>query len=222
MKKKNSNMVRRIIVIASAFAIIMGSCVGIIGFTHIRKAYYTSFQEGLHAAAILLEDELSNQFEGNWSLSEDGHLLKGETAIHDIYQWQLDGLNERTGMHYTVFYGDTRYVTSLVDSETGLRMEGTKASDAVVVNVNNVDSSTRMIAEKIHLLNELKASFSDIIAELSAISQQNAASTQQTNASMEELNATFSLISSAASDLRSMAETLNEKMSYFTIEKMSV
>ena len=67
------------------------------------------------------------------------------------------------------------------------------------------------------MLSELKSSFTEIISELSAISQQNAASTQETNASMEELNATFALISDAAADLRSMAETLNEKMSFFTM-----
>ena len=93
--------------------------------------------------------------------------------------------------------------------------------DAVVVNVNNVDNSTKLIAEKIHLLNDLKTSFSDIISELSAISQQNAASTEETNASMEELNATFSLISKAAGDLRDMAETLSEKMEFFSLEKVS-
>ncbi|MBQ9302926.1 methyl-accepting chemotaxis protein, partial [Butyrivibrio sp.] len=92
--------------------------------------------------------------------------------------------------------------------------------DVVVENVNNVDSSTKVISKKIHLLNELKAGFSDIITELSAISQQNAASTEETNASMEELNATFSLISGAANDLRDMAETLNEKMAFFTLEEM--
>ena len=91
--------------------------------------------------------------------------------------------------------------------------------DVVVDNVNSVESSTKMIADKIRLLNQLKGSFSDIISELSAISQQNAASTEETNASMEELNATFSLISNAASELRDMAETLNEKMSYFTIDE---
>ncbi|MCR4933820.1 MAG: methyl-accepting chemotaxis protein, partial [Lachnospiraceae bacterium] len=89
--------------------------------------------------------------------------------------------------------------------------------DTVVENVNNVEVSTKMIAEKIYMLSELKSSFTEIISELSAISQQNAASTQETNASMEELNATFALISDAAADLRSMAETLNEKMSFFTM-----
>ena len=106
--------------------------------------------------------------------------------------------------------------------EQNSQLTGTKVDmDAVVENVNNVDNSTKMISEKIHLLNKLKSSFSDIISELSAISQQNAASTEETNASMEELNATFALISDAASDLKKMAETLNEKMSFFTIENMT-
>ncbi|MBE5843229.1 MAG: methyl-accepting chemotaxis protein [Butyrivibrio sp.] len=135
MKKKSRNMVRSIILIASVLALLMSGLIGFIGFNHIKKAYLTSFSEGLHAAAILLEDELSNEFAGDWSLSEDGQLMKGETAVHDIYQAQLDSLHEKTGMHYTLFYGDTRYVTSLTDSETGKRMEGTQASEVVVANV---------------------------------------------------------------------------------------
>ncbi len=128
-------MVRSIILIASVLALLMSALIGYIGFNHIQKAYLTSFSEGLRAAAILLEDEVSNQVQGDWSLSEDGQLMKGETAVHDMYQAQLDSLNEKTGMHYTLFYGDTRYVTSLTDSTTGKRMEGTQASDTVVAEV---------------------------------------------------------------------------------------
>lgn len=135
MKKKSRNMVRSIILIASVLALLMSALIGYIGFNHIQKAYLTSFSEGLRAAAILLEDEVSNQVQGDWSLSEDGQLMKGETAVHDMYQAQLDSLNEKTGMHYTLFYGDTRYVTSLTDSTTGKRMEGTQASDTVVAEV---------------------------------------------------------------------------------------
>ena len=137
MKKKSRNMVRRIILIASALALLMAATIGVIGYNHIKEAYLTSFSEGLHAAAILLENQLSNELPGDWSLSEDSQLLKGETAIHDLYQDQLDTLNKQTGMHFTLFYGDTRYVTSLTDADTGKRMEGTKASDAVVSEVLN-------------------------------------------------------------------------------------
>ena len=133
--KKTRNMVRTIILIASGLALLMAGCVGFIGFNHIQSAYMTSFSEGLHAAAILLEDELSHQYEGDWWVTEDGQLMKGEVEVHDTFQMQLDSLHNKTGMHYTVFFGDTRFVTSLVDSETGKRMEGTKASDVVVAQV---------------------------------------------------------------------------------------
>ena len=63
----------------------------------------------------------------------------------------------------------------------------------MVANVNNVDSSTKTIADKVAMLNNLKASFHDIITELSAISQQNAASSEETTASMEELNTRYRL-----------------------------
>ena len=135
MKKKSRNMVRGIILIASVLAIAMSALIGYIGFNHIQSAYYTSFSEGLQAAAILLENQISNQYEGDWSLSEDGQLLKGGVAVHDNYQRQLDNLNKQTGMHFTIFYGDTRYITSLTDATTGKRMEGTKASDAVIAEV---------------------------------------------------------------------------------------
>ena len=135
MNKKSRNMVRSIILIASVLALLMAGCVGAIGFSHIQSAYFTSFSEGLHAAATLLEDEISNQYQGDWHLSDDGELMKGETAIHDIYQAQLDSLHEKTGMHYTIFFGNTRYVTSLVDAQTNQRMEGTKASNVVVDEV---------------------------------------------------------------------------------------
>lgn len=130
-------MVRGIILIASALALAMAATVGVIGFNHIKSAYANSFAEGLKAAAILLESELSNEVKGDWSLSDDGELLKGDNYVHDSYQAQLDSLHERTGMDYTVFYGDTRYITTLIDSERNFRMEGTKASSSVANEVLN-------------------------------------------------------------------------------------
>ena len=130
-------MVRGIILIASALALAMAATVGVIGFNHIKSAYANSFAEGLKAAAILLESELSSEVKGDWSLSDDGELLKGDNYVHDSYQAQLDSLHERTGMDYTVFYGDTRYITTLIDTERNFRMEGTKASSSVANEVLN-------------------------------------------------------------------------------------
>ncbi len=135
LMKKNRNMVRGIILVATFLALLMCTCVGVIGYNHIKKAYFTSFSEGLQAAAYLLEDEFSNEIQGDWSISEDGQLMKGETAVHDLYQAQLDAIHNKTQMHFTVFYGDTRYITSLTDANTGMRMEGTRASEVVANEV---------------------------------------------------------------------------------------
>lgn len=148
MNKKSRNMVRGIILIASALALAMAATVGVIGFNHIKSAYANSFAEGLKAAAILLESELSNEVKGDWSLSDDGELLKGDNYVHDSYQAQLDSLHERTGMDYTVFYGDTRYITTLIDSERNFRMEGTKASSSVA---NEVLSGNEYLASNFEL-----------------------------------------------------------------------
>ena len=98
------------------------------------------------------------------------------------------------------------------------QLGGTKTDmDGVVANVNNVGQNAQTISDKVQMLNSSKAQLVDLIAELSAISEENAASTEQTNASMEELNATFSLISDSATDLKELADNLNEKMNFFQL-----
>nr|MCR4902074.1 cache domain-containing protein [Butyrivibrio sp.] len=63
--------------------------------------------------------------------------MKGEVSVHDMYQAQLDDLYERTGISYTIFYNNVRYITTMTDGETGLRMEGTTASTEVADIVIN-------------------------------------------------------------------------------------
>ena len=135
--KKTRNMVRTIILIASVLALLMSALIGFIGYRHVKNAYMDSFSEELRATAIMMEDIVSHQNDGEWRLAANGELMKGNTLVHDALQTQIDNLHERTGVHFTLFYGDTRYVTSMVDAETGLRMEGTKASAEIVNTVIN-------------------------------------------------------------------------------------
>ncbi|MCR5210316.1 MAG: methyl-accepting chemotaxis protein [Lachnospiraceae bacterium] len=84
-------------------------------------------------------------------------------------------------------------------------------------NVNNVSDSSSLISKRVAELDKAKEDLLSIIADLSAISEENAASAEETNASMEELNATFTLISNSADELRKLAVTLNETISYFKV-----
>ena len=147
--KKTRNMVRTIILIASVLALLMSALIGFIGYRHVKNAYMDSFSEELRATAIMMEDIVSHQNDGEWRLSANGELMKGNTLVHDALQAQIDNLHERTGVHFTLFYGDTRYVTSMVDSETGLRMEGTKASAEVVNTV--INGNREFLAENLEI-----------------------------------------------------------------------
>lgn len=128
--KKNKKLVRQVLLIASALAILMASVIAGIGMSYVKKAYYDSFKEELHAAAVQLQDEITNEWDGDWTQNEDGTILKGGDDIHDEFQEQMDALHETTGISYAIFYGDTRYITSLINSD-GVRLEGTTAVSEV-------------------------------------------------------------------------------------------
>ena len=135
MKKFKFSFIGKLCGVALVLLIAMSIIITAVGVSMVKKAYYDSFAEELHISALQVS-EAANQWEGDWTLS-DGVLLKGGEPIHDRFQEQLDSLSSRTGISYTLFFGSVRYVTTLVDSETGLRMEGTSASDAVVKTVLN-------------------------------------------------------------------------------------
>lgn len=132
--KKNKKLVRQVLLFAAALALLMSSTIAGIGMYHIKNAYYDSFAEELHASALFLESALNHQWDGDWQVTSSGNILKSNYAVHDEFQAQLDELHDQTGINFTIFYGDTRYITSLKDAD-GKRMEGTKASQTVVDKV---------------------------------------------------------------------------------------
>ena len=100
--------------------------------------------------------------------------------------------------------------------QQGQMLDSTQQEVAgMATNVNNVSDSAVQISERVQTLNSAKANLVEIIQDLSAISEENAASTEQTNASMQELNATFSVISESAVQLQSLADELEDTISYF-------
>ncbi|MCR5499122.1 MAG: cache domain-containing protein [Acetatifactor sp.] len=129
--EKKQKLVRNVLLFSSVLAIMLTALISSLGIRGIQTAYYESFEEELHAAAVMLKGQITNQWSGDWSQSSDGVVYKGKTDIHDVLVAQLDELHEETGISFTFFYGDTRYATSLVDADTGERMEGTTASSEI-------------------------------------------------------------------------------------------
>lgn len=97
-----------------------------------------------------------------------------------------------------------------------VQMEATRDNmETMAKGVSAVADSAEAIAGKIEGLTGAKDTLVGIVSDLSAISEENAASTQETNASMQELNATFSLINDSANNLQTLAQELQDIISYF-------
>ena len=67
---------------------------------------------------------------------EDGILYKGEFDVTNATEI-ADHVKSATDMDITVFYGDTRYMSSVVN-EQGERIIGTTAQEVVIDKVLNV------------------------------------------------------------------------------------
>ncbi len=134
MKKSKFSFIGKLCGSALLMLIAMSIIVTAVGVSMVKKAYYDSFAEELHISALQVS-EMASQWSGDWSLNSDNELMKGDVAIHDIFQSQLDSLSEKTGISYTVFFQNVRKITTLTDADTGLRMEGTTASETVTSTV---------------------------------------------------------------------------------------
>lgn len=72
---------------------------------------------------------IDNKYPGNWSLKE-GALYKGETKMNDNFNL-IDSIGKSTGDNVTIFMGDTRVATNVVNA-AGSRATGTRAADNVI------------------------------------------------------------------------------------------
>lgn len=87
-------------------------------------------EQGLKATAVSIQDTLHLLDEGAPFEVKDGELWKGQinvTQHTDI----VDDIMKESSVAVTIFYGDTRYSTSLMD-ENGNRMIGTQAKPEIV------------------------------------------------------------------------------------------
>lgn len=96
----------------------------------ITQVVTSSIENGLRGAAVSVRDTIEYSDAGSLYIGEDGNLYKGETNITENTEI-ADHVQESTQMDITVFFGDTRYMTSICN-EDGSRVLGTKAGEAVI------------------------------------------------------------------------------------------
>lgn len=136
-KKKKQTAVAGIMSKTLAMALI--PLIGLALLSAFNSAH--TIRVGMQDEAIKrLEDIVSGVDNSLQALGEGDYRLDGETVYKgDINVSEklpyFENFAESSGIDITLFYGDTRRVTTLIDGTTGERMVGTQAADKVIAKV---------------------------------------------------------------------------------------
>ena len=96
----------------------------------MKRSLEQESETALANAAQIFNETLENSYEGEFSVSGDGKLFKGKVDLEELYS-TMDSVQEDRNVELTVFFGDTRMLTTLRNDE-GDRNVGTQADSEVV------------------------------------------------------------------------------------------
>lgn len=136
MKKKRGMSIGVLLVLLLVIPMVAISAVNVIsGASRIRSALLESNQASVEALCISLSEAYESMFTGDWRY-EDETLYKGTGNVTLRTQSMLDTIKEQKNYDITLFWGDTRVLTTL-KNEDGERITGTKADEKVTEQVIN-------------------------------------------------------------------------------------
>ena len=123
------------LLLLSVFPVIaLGLGMILLSTARISDAVYQRTYIGMRATTLAVRDIFEIGNEGEYYIDEQGNLWKGNTLNVSQATNIVDEIKGNTGMDVTVFWGDTRILTSIVD-ESGKRQVNTQASEDVVQKV---------------------------------------------------------------------------------------
>lgn len=133
MKKVSQQIILKIIAVSIGALILTALILNVFSAKNTKKMVFSLTEEELQVTAYHLDDEFENEYDGDWSY--DGTTLKkGSDEVGGIFQEQIDALSKRTNLDYTLFYNDTRILTTISDAG-GNPMTGSKASEEIINTV---------------------------------------------------------------------------------------
>ncbi len=147
--KHGQKLLINVILIVIAVVILIATILTIVSSNTIKKTYNKLIVEELKATCEHLNSETSGlEYGADWSYV-DGRVIKGEGDVTEEIGAMIDELHAQTGIDYTIFYGDTRILTTIMKKGTNERLVGTKASDAVIKATLNGKSDYHSTSLKI-------------------------------------------------------------------------
>lgn len=114
--------------------ILLGITLFLVSADRIANGIYDEAYVGMKATTLAVKDIFEIGYEGDYQLDENGELWKGnELNISQAYDI-VDHIKKNTGLEVTIFWNDTRILTSIQD-DNGKRQTGTKAPEEVIQSV---------------------------------------------------------------------------------------
>lgn len=131
MKKLKLGLLQKLIILSLGPVIVI-AVVSILNASFILKNNIQSaVEDSLRNTAVLLEETYDNKYQGEFKLNDKGELCKGAATIKDDYS-VLDEVSSKTGILSSLYFGDTVYLTSIVNQENYKRINGEKALERVL------------------------------------------------------------------------------------------
>ena len=116
--------------------ILLGITLFLVSADRIANGIYDEAYVGMKATTLAVKDIFEIGYEGDYQLDENGELWRGnELNISQAYDI-VDHIKKNTGLEVTIFWNDTRILTSIKD-DNGTRQTGTKAPAEVIQSVLN-------------------------------------------------------------------------------------
>jgi len=148
-KKLNLNLMAKLTMMAVIPLALLTLIIVISASRSIKQGIQQEVLNGLWNEITMMRAAYEQMDSGDYYLNGAGDLMKGSfnvTAHEEI----MDSFVEGTDVAITLFYGDTRKATTLIDIETGERLLGTQASPEVAEKVLGGEeySARRLVINK--------------------------------------------------------------------------
>lgn len=151
MEKKASGLKLKLYLLTVAPVILVGVVIMLISANEMNSSLKSMAKSRLESVCKYMTGAYSVMYAGDWEYDEaTDSFTKGGNDLYRTYT-MLDALNKETGIHITIFYGDTRRLTTVLD-EKGQRFVGTKAGDAVIQAV--VKNGQNYFSDNVTINNE--------------------------------------------------------------------
>lgn len=124
----------KIMILALVPLLLMGVISFVVTKQQVSKKMEAEVYTGLQSTALSVRNALELDIPGEYHVDENNELWKGDLNISQATD-VADEIKNSTGIEVTVFFGDTRYMTSVISD--GKRAIGTQATDKVVEEVLN-------------------------------------------------------------------------------------